>query len=157
MQRITRDRLTIVFDCRTPPVAHVKPSETFIIETKGARGGRIRTPETTTPQYLIERLRRGGMATPLRAPSASRARGPGHTLAVHIYAQACDTLGWQPIWPLLFHLEDFVDQPRTVPGEIRNGKVIFKRGIQIPGRPMSGIIGTAPHRSDRFRWHGAPR
>ena len=36
MQRITRDRLTVVFDRRIPPVAHVKPGETFIVETEDA-------------------------------------------------------------------------------------------------------------------------
>jgi amidase len=144
MLRITRDKLTFVFDRRTPPVAHVKPGETFIVETEDARGGQTRTVETTTPQYLLEMRRRGWYGNPVTGPIYVEGARPGDTLAVHIYAQECDTLGWQPVWPFLFHLEDFFDEPRTVLREIRDGEVIFNDEIQIPVRPMIGTIGTAP-------------
>ena len=39
MQRITRDRLAVVFDRRLPPVATVEPGEMFLVETEDARGG----------------------------------------------------------------------------------------------------------------------
>ena len=42
MQRITRDKLTPVFDRRLLPVARVEPGETFVIETEDSRGGRTR-------------------------------------------------------------------------------------------------------------------
>lgn len=144
MQRITRDKLTVVFDRRTPPVAHVKPGETFIVETEDARSGKTRTPETTTPEYLIEMRRRGWYGNPVTGPIFVEGAHPGDTLAVHIHAQECDTLGWQPVWPWIFHLEDFFDKPQTVLREIRDGKVIFSDEIQVPVRPMIGTIGTAP-------------
>jgi amidase len=144
MQRITRDKLAVVFDRRIAPVAQVRPGEIFVVETEDSRGGRTRTPETTTPEFLIEMRRRGYHGNPVTGPIYVEGAEPGDTLAVHIHSQECDTLGYQGFWPWLFHLEDFFDKPSTVLREIRDGKVIFSDEIQIPVRPMIGTIGTAP-------------
>src|SRR5262245_9145591 len=142
MERITRDKCTVVFDRRTPPVAHVKPGETFLVETEDSRCGQTRTPETTTPEYLLAMRRRGYYNNPVTGPIYIEGAQPGDTLAVHIHAQECDTLGYQGYWPSLFHLEDFFDKPSTVLREIRDGKVIFDDEIQIPVRPCIGTIAT---------------
>lgn len=144
MQRITRDKLAVVFDRRLPPVASVTPGEHFVVETEDARGGLTRTPETTTPEYLLALRRRGYHGNPVTGPIYVEGAQPGDTLAVHIHAQECDTLGWSGTWPWLFHLEDFIDKPSTVLHEIRDGHVIFNETIRIPVRPMIGTIGTAP-------------
>jgi amidase len=144
MQHITRDKLAVVFDRRLAPVAQVKPGEIFVVETEDSRGGRTRTPETTTPEFLIEMRRRGYYGNPVTGPIYIEGAEPGDTLAVRIHSQECDTLGYQGFWPWLFHLEDFFDRPSTVLREIRDGKVIFSDEIQIPVRPMIGTIGTAP-------------
>jgi amidase len=144
MLRITRDKLAVVFDRRIAPVAQVKQGEIFVVETEDSRGGRTRTPETTTPEFLIEMRRRGYYGNPVTGPIYIEGAEPGDTLAVRIHSQECDTLGYQGFWPWLFHLEDFFDRPSTVLREIRDGKVIFSDEIQIPVRPMIGTIGTAP-------------
>jgi len=144
MQRITRDKITYVFDRRLPPVAYVKPGEVFSVETEDSRGGRTRTPETTTPEFLQAMRRRGYYSNPVTGPIYVEGAQPGDTLAVHIHAQECDRLGYQGYWPWLFHLEDFFDKPSTVLREISDGKVIFSDEIQIPVRPMIGTIGTTP-------------
>jgi amidase len=144
MQRITRDRVTAVFDRRIPPVARVRSGETFVVETEDSRGGRTRTPETTTPAYLKEMRRRGYPGNPATGPIFVEGAEPGDTLAVRILAQECDTLGFQGYWPFLFHLEDFFPEPATELREIRDGAVIFNETIRIPVRPMIGVIGTAP-------------
>ncbi len=144
MQRITRDKLAVVFDRRIPPVATVKPGERFVIETEDARGGLTRTPETTTPEYLLTLRRRGYYGNPVTGPIYVESATPGDTLAVHIHEQECDTLGYSGTWPWLFHLEDFIDKPSTVLYEIRDGYVNFNDQIRIPVRPMIGTIGTAP-------------
>ncbi len=144
MQRITRDRLTVVFDRRTPPVATVKPGEVFVVETEDSRGGRTRTPETTTPEFLLAMRRRGYYGNPVTGPIYVEGAEPGDTLVVHILEQECDTLGYTGYWPFLFHLEDFFDQPGTMLYEIRDGHVILGGTVRIPVRPMIGTIGTAP-------------
>jgi len=144
MRRITRDKLTPVFDRRTPPAARVRPGERFVVETEDARGGLTRTPETTTSEFLLEMRRRGWHGNPVTGPVYVEGAEPGDTLAVHIHAQECDTLGYQAQWPWLFHLEDFFPLPTTVLREIRDGHVVIDDEIRIPVRPMIGTIGVAP-------------
>jgi len=144
VQRVGRDQLAVVFDRRLPPVAVVTPGERFVVETEDSRGGRTRTPETTTPAFLVEMRRRGYHGNPVTGPIYVDGAAPGDTLAVRIHAQTCDTLGYQGYWPWLFHLEDFFSEPSTVLRRIHNGRVIINDAIQIPVRPMIGTIGTAP-------------
>jgi len=144
MQRITRDKLTPVFDRRTPPVARVQPGEVFWIETEDSRGGLTRVPEHTTPEYLLAIRKRGYYGNPVTGPIFVEGAQPGDTLAVRIIEQTCDSLGYMGYWPFLFHLEDFFDRPATVLCEIRDGKVIFGPDIEIPVRPVIGTMGVAP-------------
>jgi amidase len=143
MQRVTRDKITYLFDRRLEPVARVQPGEMFVVETEDSRGGRTRTSETTTPDYLLAMRRKGYLGNPVTGPIHVEGAEPGDTLAVHIVQQDCDTLGYQGYWPFLFHLEDFFQKPSTVLREIRDGKIIFG-DLQIPVRPCIGTIGTTP-------------
>ena len=147
IRRITRDQTTIVFDRHLAPVATVQPGEVFVVETEDSRSGRTRTPETTTPEFLLAMRRAGYYGNPVTGPIYVGGAEPGDTLAVHIHAQECDTLGYMGYWPFLFHLEDFFDKPDTTLVDIRDGHVIFptSRGVaRILVRPMIGTIGTTP-------------
>ncbi|MBI1790160.1 MAG: acetamidase/formamidase family protein [Acidobacteria bacterium] len=144
MQRITRDKLTPVFDRRLPPVARVLPGEVFVVETEDSRGGLTRVPEHTTPEYLLAIRKKGYYGNPVTGPIHVEGARPGDTLAVHILEQTCDTLGYMGYWPFLFHLEDFFDRPATVLVEIRDGHVLFSGDIRIPVRPVIGTLGVAP-------------
>ena len=143
MQRVTRDKITVVFDRHLAPVARVQPGETFVVETEDSRGGRTRTPETTTPEFLLAMRRQGYYGNPVTGPIYVEGAEPGDTLAVHIHAQECDSLGYMGYWPFLFHLEDFFAQPDTTLVEIRDGCVHFGEA-RIPVRPVIGTIGTTP-------------
>src|SRR5437867_3365240 len=121
MNRITRDKTSVVFDRRLPPVANVQPGEVFVVETEDSRSGRTRTPETTTPEFLLAMRRAGYYGNPVTGPIHVNGAEVGDTLAVHIHAQECDTLGYMGYWPFLFHLEDFFGKPDTTLGEIRDG------------------------------------
>ena len=144
MQQITRDQLAVVFDHRLAPVATVKPGEVFVVETEDARGGRTRTTETTTAEYLKEMRRTGWFGNPVTGPIFVEGAEPGDTLAVHVQAMTVDRLGWIPIWPFLFHFEDLFAEPATLLCEIRDGFVHLGNGTRVPVRPMIGTIGTAP-------------
>src|SRR2546423_14519423 len=106
MQRITRDKITVVFDHHLPPVARVRPGEPFVVETEDSRSGRTRTPETTTPEFLTTMRRQGYYGNPVTGPIFVEGAHPGDTLAVHILEQECDSLGYMGYWPWLFHLEE---------------------------------------------------
>jgi amidase len=145
MQRINREKLTPVFDRRTPPVARVQPHEIFLVETEDSRGGLTRIPEHTTAAYLLSIRKRGYYGNPVTGPIFVEGAQPGDTLGVRIMEQTCDTIGYMGYWPMLFHLEDFFDQPSTVLCEIRDGKtVVFSPDIEIPVQPVIGTIGVAP-------------
>src|SRR5581483_5345796 len=144
MQRITRDKLTPVFDRRVPPVARVVPGEVFLVETEDSRGGRTRVPEHTTPEYLVAMRKRGYHGNPVTGPIWVEGARPGDLLAIHILEQRCDALGYMGYWPFLFHLEDYFPQPATVLVDIREGQVHFAEDIRIPVRPVIGTIGVAP-------------
>jgi amidase len=144
VQRITRDKLTPVFDRRLPPVATVARGEVFVVETEDSRGGRTRVPEHTKPEYLLAMRKKGYYGNPVTGPIFVEGAAPGDTLVVHILEQHCDTLGYMGYWPFLFHLEDYFPQPATVLVEIRDGEVIFADDIRIPVSPVIGTIGVAP-------------
>ncbi len=144
MQIIRRDQLTVVFDRRIPPVATVRPGERCTVETEDARGGRTRTPETTTPAFLTEMRREGWYGNPVTGPIFVEGAKPGDTLAVTIHDQTVDTLGWIPIWPFLFHFDDLLTEPNTRLVEIRDGFVHLDARTKVPTRPIIGTIGTAP-------------
>jgi amidase len=144
MQRLTRDLLQVTFDRRIDPVATVQPGETFVVECEDARGGRTRTPETTTTEYLLDMQRRGWYGNPVTGPIYVEGARPGDTLAVEILDMTVDTLGWIPIWPHLFHFEGLIERPETHLCKIADGLVHLPGGWTVPVRPMIGTIGTAP-------------
>lgn len=156
MQRITRDKITPVFDRRLPPVALVAQGESIIVETEDSRGGLTRVPEHTTPEYLLAIRKKGYHGNPVTGPIYVDGAQPGDTLAVEILSQECDTIGYTGYWPHLFGLQDFFTQPATTLHRIEDGFIHFNDEIRIPVKPMIGTIGTTPRskRSRREGWGG---
>ena len=151
MQRITRDRICYAFDRHLEPVLHVQDGEVFLVETEDSRTGRTRTPETTRPAFLKEMRSKGYAGNPVTGPIHVTGAEPGDTLAVHIQAMECDTLGYFGYWPFLYHLSDWFSEPVTELVEIRDGNVSFTmptaagpHSVRIATRPMIGCISTAP-------------
>ena len=151
MQRLTRDRISYVFDRRLEPVLRVASGEPFLVETEDSRTGRTRTPETTTPDFLRAMRAQGYHGNPVTGPIYVEGAEPGDTLAVHIQDMKCNTLGYLGYWPFLYHLDDWITDPVTELVEIRDGRVCYTfrartgaQNLRIPVRPMIGTIGTAP-------------
>jgi amidase len=152
MQRVARDKISYVFDRRLPPVLHVASGEMFVVETEDSRTGQTRTPATITAEY-VKSLRSKGpyFGNPVTGPIHVAGAEPGDTLAVHIQAMQCDTLGYFGYWPATYHLQDWFDEPVTQLVDIRDGLVHYEmktaagpHRLRIPTRPMIGAIGTAP-------------
>ncbi len=151
VQKITRDRISYVFDRRLEPVLRVADGEVFQVETEDARTGKTRTPETIRTEY-VKALRAKGpyYGNPVNGPIHVAGAEPGDTLAVHIQAMECDTLGYFGYWPFVYHLEDWFREPVTDLVEIQGGAVHYTmqtaagpHTLRIPARPMIGCIGTA--------------
>jgi acetamidase/formamidase len=151
VQRIPRDRISYVFDRRLQPVLYVEDGEVFEVETEDSRTGRTRTPETTRPEFLKAMRSKGYYGNPVTGPIQVAGAEPGDTLAVHIHAMECDTLGYFGYWPFLYHLQDWITEPVTELVDITDQEVRFTLAtaagphtVRIPTRPMIGCIGTAP-------------
>jgi acetamidase/formamidase len=145
VQRIGRDQLAVVLDRREKPVATVRPGERFVVECEDARTGNTRTPETTTTEFILEMKRKGWYGNPVTGPIYVEGAEAGDTLAVTIHEIVPDNLGWIPIWPHLFHLEDLFAQPETHLVDIEDGFALVNKGRhRVPIKPMIGTIGTAP-------------
>ncbi|MFN0053616.1 MAG: acetamidase/formamidase family protein [Planctomycetales bacterium] len=153
MQRITRDKISYVFDRRPEPVLRVADGELFEVETEDARTGQTRTPETCRAAYVIGLRSKGPYyGNPVTGPIHVAGAEPGDTLAVHIHAMQCDTQGFAGYWPFVYHLQDWFQEPVTELVAIREGHVHYTlqtaagpHELRIPTRPMIGCIGTAPH------------
>lgn len=152
MQRITRDRISCAFDRRLEPVLRVADGEVFQVETEDARSGKTRTPETIRPDY-VKAIRSKGpyFGNPVTGPIHVAGAEPGDTLAVHIQAMECDSLGYFSYWPFVYHLDDWLKEVVTDLVAIRDGVVNYTiqtaagpHALRIPVRPMIGCIGTAP-------------
>lgn len=152
MQRLTRDRIRYAFDRRIEPALRVASGETFVVETEDSRTGQTRTPATITPEY-VKSLRTKGpyYGNPVTGPIFVEGAEPGDTLAVTIRSMQCDTLGYFGYWPVLYHMQDWFDEPVTQLVDIRDGYVHYTmqtaqgpHAVQVPVRPMIGCIGTAP-------------
>ena len=151
MKRLTRDKISYVFDRRLEPVLRVASGETFIVETEDSRTGRTRTPETTTPEFLRAMRAKGYHGNPVTGPIYIEGAEPGDALAVRIHDMKSDTLGYLGYWPFLYHLDDWITDPVTELVEIRDGQVRYAfharsgtHNLRIPVKPMIGTIGTAP-------------
>jgi acetamidase/formamidase len=153
MQRVTRDKISYVFDRRLEPVLRVAAGEAFEVETEDARTGQTRTPETCRPEYVLWLRSKGPYyGNPVTGPIHVEGAEPGDTLAVEIRQIECDTQAFTGYWPFVYHLQDWFKEPVTELVEIREGIVRYMlhsaRGpheLRIPTRPMIGCIGTAPH------------
>lgn len=153
MQRVTRDRYSYVFDRRLEPALTVDSGETFQVETEDSRTGQTRTPETITVAHVLSLRKKGPYyGNPVTGPIFIRGAEPGDLLAVTIHAMECDTLGYYGYWPVLYHLQDWFDEPVTDLVDIRDGHVTHTlhtaagpHRVTVPVRPMAGCIGTAPH------------
>lgn len=80
LQRIGREHLMPCFDRRIPPAATVEAGEIFVVETEDSRGGLTRTPETSTPEYLVAIRKKGYVGNPVVGPVFIRSAEP----AIHL-------------------------------------------------------------------------
>ena len=145
MQRLTREKLTPVFDRRLPPGPTSSSWRRYsLVETEDSRG--VAGPRSRAYDSRVSPgdAEAGIHGNPVTGPIFIEGAEPGDTLAVRILEQKCDTLGYMGYWPFLFHLEDYFAQPATTLVEIRDGYVIFADDIRIPVRPVIGTIGVAP-------------
>src|SRR6202790_2154241 len=162
MQRITRDQARkYAFDWRDEPLLHVRPGESFEIETLDASTGYSKS----AADKAIPALRPGFDRSP---PHANPISGPvlldgaerGDTLVVHIEDIRVADYSWIAIGPKRGPLGESTRWPelsadyttkifRHTPGPsgtTRDGTLHFSDKLSWPITPFVGTLGVAPDR-----------
>jgi amidase len=151
MQTISRDHVQYALDASHAPIAHVRPTETFVVETHDCRAGAIRRPDQ------VGELEDGRFVNPATGPIFVDDARPGDVVAVEILELAIDAdQGLMLTKPLMSAL--------NVPAGIDLRIVTWDAatststvgGYKVPAAPMIGLIGVAPAGNERITtsWAG---
>jgi len=126
-----------------PPVAHVRPGQTVVIETRDALDGQVK-PDTTNADIETFQVRR---AHALTGPLFVEGAKPGDLLAVHVERIEPQRRGYTIFrGPDFGFLRDVFNYKVVAHWEI-DGKVARSPqipGVAIPGAPFMGVMGVAP-------------
>jgi amidase len=145
MQHFPAKDLKNVYSPYHQPFGHVRPGETFEIETQDGFAGGLRKPEDLTPERLAWCEERWCIVT---GPIAVDGATSDHVLAVTIHAIAVTTPGIVILSRYLdpspddWWLESEFDRLHTY--EVRNGELLFNDRLSLPARPLIGCLATAP-------------
>jgi amidase len=126
-------------------IASVEPGETFVVECAiNANDGTIR--------HLGQQLTAADVTFPFvngaTGPIEVRGSKAGDMLKVEIVNMELDKLGFTALWPGIGMFPDWVRrkefgmQTRVV--EVKDGHVLWNDHLQLPIKPMIGVLGVAP-------------
>src|SRR5262245_5913371 len=162
MQRILRDQARkYTFDWRDEPLLHVRPGESFEVETWDASTGFFNSPaDKAVPTKRPGFDRTPAMANPIGGPVYLEGAERGDTLVVTIESIEVADFSWIAIGPRRGPLGESTRWPelsseyvtkifRHTPGPsgtTRDGTLHFSERISWPITPFIGTIGVAPDR-----------
>ncbi|MDD5678895.1 MAG: acetamidase/formamidase family protein [Kiritimatiellae bacterium] len=140
MQRITKDKAAYSMSCRNAPVAAVQPGETVVVETEDCYSGRLKTPRDRFTSDMWNTV------NPATGPLAIAGIYTGQVLGVRIEDIATRDYAVMCVEHNSGALGAFIEGVETTILPIRNQALVINKKVQIPIRPMIGVIGTAPRR-----------
>lgn len=162
MQRIPRDQSRkYAFDWRDEPLLHVRPGESFEIETYDASTGYFRSEQDKAIPTLRPGFDRNPpLVNPIGGPVWLEGAERGDTLVVEIEEILVEDYSWIAIGPRRGPLGESTRWPelsadyttRIFPhtpgpgGTLRDGTLRFNERISWPLRPFIGTLGVAPDR-----------
>ena len=126
MRILTKNKRVFDVDARTPAAYNVSPGEVFLVETQDAMDGQI--PSEGQCVAEVDSARANPMTGPIRVEGVE----PGQTVAVHILDVAVDDVGWMS------------SSPTGLLNRVDGNLATFIQGVQLPIRPMIGVLGLAP-------------
>ena len=136
MNVIGKEHVSYFFDAEIPPALAVDSGETVCFQTWDCYEGEI--DEDNKDASLLE-LKSGN---PVTGPLFVNSAEPGDVLKVEILDIACDE--WAKMYVREGHGAYQVEGAHCRVFPIRDNKVILDQGIEIPVRPMIGVVGTCP-------------
>lgn len=141
MNFVSKEHHHFTFDRAILPVLTAQSGQEVTFETFDACLGEVRT----TQQYLWRRSS-GRKSGPLTGPVYVEGATPGMMLAVDILDIRLDETGFQLIGPNRAIVRDEIPDWTCYEFCIRDDRVIFPNGIELPADPVVGTLGNAPAR-----------
>ena len=141
MLRISRDQFTYAFSAASQPVASVAPGDRFVVETHDTSTGRVHRAEDM-PEFV--RVRDPLKVNPAAGPVFVEGASPGDDLIVEILDIRLQPYGFARVLAGAGVLQDGIEPDGVLMARVEGEQLILGDKIQLPLRPMVGVIGTAP-------------
>ncbi len=136
MKTITKDKIRFGFDASFEPVLTINPGETVCFETQDCYAEQI---DYDKKEFSLLDMKRNN---PVTGPLCVNGAEPGDVLKVEIHDIIPDDHGVMCVRLGCGVYEVEGCHCRRFP--IKDGVIYFDEGIEIPVRPMIGVIGTCP-------------
>lgn len=138
MIRIEHNQQVFSMDRNHPPCAEACSGDTVCFVVTDAFGGQVASPEQTLDSLDWTRV------NPATGPLFVHGAAPGDTLKVEILSIDVAEQGVMAAIPGAGLFADVVTTPEVKVVSFRDGKALFSPGIELPLKPMIGVIGVAP-------------
>jgi amidase len=141
MLQVPRDHLTYEFSAETEPVATVAAGDVFVVETHDTSTGRIHRAEDV-PEFV--RIRDPLKVNPAAGPVFVEGACAGDDLIVEILDIRLQPYGFVRVLAGAGVLQSGIEPDGVLMARIDGEHVVLGERMQLPLRPMVGVIGTAP-------------
>ncbi len=142
MEYISRELSVLTMSPTNKPVKIVEAGSTVVFQTLDCFSNQIQNEDQPFSSVGWDKI------NPATGPLYINGAEPGDTLKVKIIDIKIDNKGVMTTAPKLGVLGDIVTGETTKIISIKDDKAIFNEKIQIPIKPMIGVIGTAPKDED---------
>jgi amidase len=139
--RIPDSQVIYAFDRAVPPVAQIDPGDEVVFDTLDTSSGFIKSREDVA-RYA--HVRRADRVNPATGPVWISGAEPGDELQVHIRDIQLTSPGFVRILTMMGLLHGEVEAPQAIMAQVEGTRLRLDIGLEIPLRPMVGVIGTAP-------------
>lgn len=136
------------------PAYSAQPGEVIRVETLCASSGIIRESAKAETNEQLHAKTGWILGMPMTGPIYVEGAEPGDALAVYIDEIEVEDTGWTVAQPGRGAAGELITEAEVRVLPIRDGKVLFGFGVDLPLAPMIGAIGTAP--KDRALRSGIP-
>jgi amidase len=139
--RVPASRVVYAFDRTVPAVIEIDPGDELILETLDTSSGFI---QSRADAARYETVRRADRVNPATGPVWVRGAEPGDAIEVEICAIRLTSVGCVRILTTMGLLHGAVSAPRYLMAQVAGDRLKLDIGLDIPLRPMVGVLGTAP-------------
>lgn len=136
--KIAKEEFILNFSSRNPPALVSPNGATVTFESFDCFSNKIQSEEHLFSSVGWDQI------NPATGPLYIEGAEPGDILKVEIKKIAIENQGVMTVAPKLGALGEFIQEEKTKLIRIENGYAQFNEKLQIPIRPMIGVIGTAP-------------